>query len=248
MPLSLPATNNPLPPVNDARSVTHFQPHSLPSTRLLPIHEQPLPDRRTDADETVIASYKESGDFGYLLSQLCELNLALFQHPLQRERQTPKSQQQSISGSGNEASGQSPDDSHLDLSELGIGKLLKMTHELKELVTRMRAAEEGHSPDKSILDASTALMVLSCYTRFDTLFTRAIEILRRMRNRTQHLNDIHQLMPHLVIDGFCMSTCYDVHLDFVIHLCEQIHDRIKSCVCSGGRALAFKSTEAREAT
>ncbi len=64
-----------------------------------------------------------------LLSQLCELNLALYRHPLHGDKDKARSQARSSSSeSAGQASTQSTEDStawELSRSELGIGKLLE---------------------------------------------------------------------------------------------------------------------------
>lgn len=227
------STPNPLPAIAIARSLAPpaaFSSDGLPLTG----HDATIDEMATHID-------KEKDDSVRLLSQLSVLNVALYQHPLRRDRNNIWSQKQSSSESSHQASSHHAMDTpprDLNRSELGIGKLLEMTSQLQELVTRIRVVEEAQPPNG---DKSTALMALSCYIRFKTLYTRAIEILQRVRNRTQHLNDIHELIPNLVIDGSSMSNCYDVHLDLIINLCEQTHNRIKNCVQSGKRALGMKT-------
>ena len=108
-----------------------------------------------------------------------------------------------------------------------------MTCRLRDIVTRIRAPDEGAPQGSKRYDRSTALMVLSCYIRLDILYSRALEILRRARDSGQARGGTPQLqMPELVVDGFSLGQCPDLQLTFLIYLHEQAGDRIRSCIRS----------------
>ncbi len=174
-----------------------------------------------------------------LLTQLCELNVALFQHPLHREKDKPTSRTASVSDNGAtqpQATDAQPGDNssppELNLYDLSTGSLFEMTCRLKDIVTRIRALDEGTPQGPERYDRSTALMALSCYTRLDVLYSRALEILVHARNSGQALSSSHPQMPELIIDGFSMGRCLDLQLNFLIHLHEQAGERIRSCIRS----------------
>lgn len=194
-------------------------------------------DRDGDGDPMQLAAIDKGDEQIKLLTQLCELNVALFQHPLRLEKdkaapqrtidpadptQPPTDVQSAISPC-------SPD---LNLCDLGTGSLFEMTCRLKDIVTGIRALDEGAPQGPQRYDRPTALMALSCYTRLDVLYSRALEILLRARNSGQALNGAYPQMPELVIDGFSMGRCLDLQLNFLIHLHEQAGERIRSCIRS----------------
>ena len=198
----------------------------------------PTNHRDPDDDDDAMYFTTEKGDDQIkLLTQLCELNVALFQHPLHREKD--KAASRSTTGSENgtaqqQADAQPGDNSsppEMNLYDLSTGCLFEMTCRLKDIVTRIRALDEGTPQGPERYDRSTALMALSCYTRLDVLYSRALEILVHARNSGQVLNTQPQ-MPELIIDGFSMGRCLDLQLNFLIHLHEQAGERIRSCIRS----------------
>ncbi|AEO59672.1 hypothetical protein MYCTH_2308133 [Thermothelomyces thermophilus ATCC 42464] len=209
------------------------------------IHEgHPIDLATTKVEET-------SGDQEQiqLLTQLCELNVALFQHPLHRERDksylrpamTPNSDDMSQPQAGSSPSaGNSPASSDgssiadLNIGDLRTGSLFQLTCRLKDIITRIRAHDEATAHGPKRYDPSTALMALSCYTRLDLLFSRALDILVRLRNSGPIPESMRYLMPELVIDGFSMAGTLDLQLSFLIHLHEQARDRIRTCIRSAG--------------
>lgn len=179
-----------------------------------------------------------------LLTQLCELNVALFQHPLHQDRDATQSPKLSATESTNHApAGNSnlmgghplPD---LNVADLGIGNLLQMTAQLKELILGLQSLEHGTVKKGEGIDQSTKLMALSCYMRLDILYSHINQLLLQIRSGSRHLKDIDQLMVNLVIDGFSINKCYSVQLDFLIHLYKQAHEQIHSCIQSGGKGLS----------
>ncbi|KAL2151068.1 hypothetical protein VTH82DRAFT_6166 [Thermothelomyces myriococcoides] len=184
-----------------------------------------------------------------LLTQLCELNVALFQHPLRREREksyirpvmTPTSDDTSQPQPGSSSSGgNSPASSYgssvtdLNISDLRTGSLFELTCRLKDIIIRIRTFDEANANGPKRYDRSTALMALSCYTRLDLLFSRALDILVKLRNSGPIPESMRYMMPELVIDGFSMGNCLDLQLSFLIHLHEQARERIRSCIRSAG--------------
>jgi len=199
-------------------------------------------------DFTTVENGAPGDDQIQLLTQLCELNVALFQHPLHREKdkaglrtmmmashsesiaQQQSAEAQSADSSSNGSNGSSVVE--LNVSDLRTGNLFEMTCRLKDIVTRIRAQDEGAAQGPERYDRSTALMALSCYTRLDVLYSRALDILVRIRNNGPIPEGSHQMMPELVIDGFSMGRCLDLQLNFLIHLHEQARERIRSCIRS----------------
>ncbi|KIM94014.1 hypothetical protein OIDMADRAFT_21434 [Oidiodendron maius Zn] len=125
----------------------------------------------------------------------------------------------------------------LSVADLGIGKLLQSTTQLGDIVTGLRSLEDGNLQKGEGHDRSTTLMALSCYTRLDTLYSRTIELLLQVRNGNRHFKDEDRLKFDMVIDGFSISGCHNVQLDFLVYLYKQAHERIHSCIQSGGKAV-----------
>ncbi|KAK9415792.1 hypothetical protein SUNI508_10092 [Seiridium unicorne] len=172
-----------------------------------------------------------------LLTRLCDLNVALFQHALSRDNNPSTSSSQRAARRGESptqmSAAEPPADNNttppwdLSVSDLGIGKLLHMTYELKEIMPRIwQTNPEGH-------DRSTTLLALSCYTRLEILYSRSLDILLAVRNGEQQLRDVHLLTPGLSVDGFSLARCADLQLHFVIQLYQQTHTRIRNCIKSG---------------
>jgi len=178
-----------------------------------------------------------------LLTQLCELNIALFQHPLHHDKDktevgsrpatAPENTTQQPALADAQSAHSPPRSPDVSLADLGTGKLFEMTCRLKDIVTRIRTPEESAAQGPERYDRPTALMALSCYTRLDILYSRALEILIRTRNSCgQGLDGTHPQMPELIIDGFSMGRCLDLQLNFLIHLHEQAGERIRACIRS----------------
>ncbi|KAK4150306.1 hypothetical protein C8A00DRAFT_37087 [Chaetomidium leptoderma] len=253
-----PATNNAMPngtaAVNGSRPFSHQQNDLFAAT--LSNGSKPADGnnqtnhggRPDEEDHHMEFATVENGGAGddqiQLLTQLCELNVALFQHPLHRERdkaglrimmashaenitQQPPADAQSADSSSNGSSV-----AELNAGDLCTGNLFEMTCRLKDIVTRIRTQDEGAAQGPERYDRSTALMALSCYTRLDVLYSRALDILVRIRNNGPIPEGAHPMMPELVIDGFSMGRCIDLQLNFLIHLHEQARERIRSCIRS----------------
>lgn len=208
----------------------------------------------TDHLDFAVEEHGRAGDDHIqLLTQLCELNVALFQHPLHRENdkagvrtmmashlEKPTEQQPVDAPPGDSSSNHSSGSSIADLnvSDLRTGNLFEMTCRLKDIVTRIRAQDEAAAQGPERYDRSTALMALSCYTRLDVLYSRALDIMIRIRNNGSISESSRHLMPELVIDGFSMGRCVDLQLNFLIQIHEQARERIRSCIRSAeGTAL-----------
>ncbi|KAK6082970.1 hypothetical protein SCUP515_02204 [Seiridium cupressi] len=162
-----------------------------------------------------------------LLTQICKLNVGLLQHPLHADKDKTGSMRGLASANISQpAEENGPLSTNLKLSDLCIGKLLELTYQLKDLVARIRSREDGTPQKIECLDQSTALMVLSCYTRLEILYSRTLEILHQVRNGERQLKDANMLMSELVIDGFPVNGCYDLQLNFLVYLFEQTHDRL----------------------
>ncbi|KAK1749742.1 hypothetical protein QBC47DRAFT_395247 [Echria macrotheca] len=190
-------------------------------------------------DDHMQFSTDENGDSQIrLLTQLCELNVALYQHPLHREKDQATSRTtaawenttQSQAGDAQSAQNNSNRSHDLNLGDLGTGSLFKLTCRLKDTVTQIRALDEKTPKGPRRYDRPTALMALSCYTRLDVLYSRALEILMLARNTGPAANGTHNQMPELVIDGFSMGQCLDLQLNFLIDLHKQASDRIRACI------------------
>lgn len=196
-----------------------------------------------DDDHVQFATTHKEDDQIKLLTQLCELNVALFQHPLHREKDTAASRlalplESTTQPPSDAQPSDNPGSPELNLCDLGTGSLFEMTCRLKDIVTRIRALGEGTPQGPERYDRSTGLMALSCYIRLDVLYSRALKVLLHARNSGQALNGgralsgTHPKMPELIIDGFSMGRCLDLQLNFLIHLHEQAGERIRSCIRS----------------
>ncbi|AEO57478.1 hypothetical protein MYCTH_2303692 [Thermothelomyces thermophilus ATCC 42464] len=204
-------------------------------------------DEADQMDYTTVENGGPGDDQIQLLTELCELNVALFQHPLHREKdkaglrtmlashsENARPQQPAEAPSADSSSNGSNGSSVIELNarELRTGNLFEMTCRLMDIVTRIRAQEEAAAQGQERYDRSTALIALSCYTRLDVLYSRALDILVRIRNNGPIPEGSHHLMPELVIDGFSMKRCLDLQLNFLIYLHGQARERIRSCIRS----------------
>lgn len=201
-------------------------------------------NRREAKGDNHLLLAKGDDDHVQLLTHLGDLNVALFQHPLScKDKATPRTMLTTRSMSRTPADDQcdqypwSPD---LSLSDLGIGKLLKMTTQLQGIVTRIQSLADGTPREVKDHDRSTALVALSCYTRLDILYSRTIEVLLQVRQDGGQLKNIHLLMPGLAINGFSMGHCHDLQLDLLIWLYKKAYERIHSCISGGNKALLSK--------
>ncbi|KAL2159580.1 hypothetical protein VTH06DRAFT_2149 [Thermothelomyces fergusii] len=206
-----------------------------------------------ESDQMDFTNHAESGGAGddqiQLLTELCELNVALFQHPLHREKDKaglrtllashsdssrPQQAIDAASSADSSSSGSSGSSvmEELNASDLRTGNLFEMTCRLMDIVTRIRAHEEAAAQGQERYDRSTALIALSCYTRLDVLYSRALDILMRIRSNGPIPEDSNHRMPELVIDGFSMKRCLDLQLNFLIYLHGQARERIRSCIRS----------------
>lgn len=162
--------------------------------------------------------------------------MALFQHPLYAKKDKLTSRTTFTSDTTghaptSNASGSEPPPPDLSVSDLRIGRVLEIPQQLKDVILRIRSLEDGTAHEEAEgYDRSTALLVMSCYTRLETLYSRTTAVLRRVRSGDQRLKDIHLLMPGLVIDGFSISKSYDLQLSCVIYLYDQAHERIRTCI------------------
>ncbi|KAF2721316.1 hypothetical protein K431DRAFT_72804 [Polychaeton citri CBS 116435] len=184
----------------------------------------------TQVDTTHLELEDDDGNIK-LLTRLCELNVALFKHPLNANKGTTLPHSIPTPDSTTHGPTQRHADSRrsmprdVSVSDLGIGKLLQMTYQLRDVISCIQYSEAR--------DRSTALLILSCYTRLGKLYSRTLEILRQVRGSDQQLKDAHELMPGLAIDGFQLGKCYDLQLSFVIYLFEQVDDRLSNCIKRG---------------
>ncbi|KAH6634365.1 hypothetical protein B0J18DRAFT_17012 [Chaetomium sp. MPI-SDFR-AT-0129] len=190
-------------------------------------------------------------DHAQLLTQLCQLNVSLFQHPLHHNK--ARNHETATRNTPPQTDIQPP----FSLSDLRTGDLFQLTCRLKDIVTQLRAEDtestSAQGPTKHY-DRSTALMVLSCYTRLEILYSRAVEILMGARgsesnntvmdniNNHHHPTNTHEspagttaIMPELVIDGFSMGQCLDLQLGMLIQLHETARDKLRICIKTAER-------------
>ncbi|KAK2779012.1 hypothetical protein FQN53_001561 [Emmonsiellopsis sp. PD_33] len=177
------------------------------------------------------------------LTELCELNVSLYNHPLYADASSDTPQNPTRKSSPSPASATTSLAPPFRLPDLKIGQLLSMTAHLKNLVGNItsiqgRLSTEGQDigtgPMHSTFDRSTALIVLSCYARFNVIYTRTIDALREIRATGQTLGQVDYLMPTLSIDGFDLGLCHDVQLSFAIQLWERLLYRLRGCMRSCG--------------
>lgn len=193
-------------------------------------------------------------DHAQLLTQLCELNVSLFQHPLYYDKS--KNNETAARNIPPQTDIQSPS----SLSDLRTGDLFQLTCRLKDIVTQLRVQDTGSTSTQGstkYYDRSTALMVLSCYTRLEVLYSRAVEILTGARGggsnstiidniNNHHPTNTHEsssgtaaIMPELVIDGFSMGQCLDLQLGMLIQLHETARDKLRICIKTAERTSLY---------
>ncbi|KAK2809161.1 hypothetical protein FQN50_003996 [Emmonsiellopsis sp. PD_5] len=213
------------------------------ATNILAGENQPNDRPRVDHPED-----DESGNptkpYTKYLTELCELNVSLYNHPLYEDASSDTPQnctQKSPSASATTILAPS-----FRLPDLKIGQLLSMTAQLKNLVGNITSIQDrlptecqdlGTGPMQPTLDRSTALIVLSCYARFNVIYTRTIDALREIRATAQTLGHVDYLMPTLSIDGYDLGLCHDVQLSFAIQLCQRVLYRLRGCMRSCGEEL-----------
>lgn len=185
-------------------------------------------------DDAPQSSGKWVDNYVQLLTRLAELSVELYRHPLNRKKDKAQSH---LNESNPSSSPNLPNDdlklpSDLHLADLGIGKLLEMTSQLVSIVAGIRSMDSHAKAQREDHDRSTTLMVLSCYTRLDVLYTRSIHVLGQVRSGSSHIKDIHLLMPELTIDGFSIDRCYDIKLTVLLGLYEKAHESVRKCMKS----------------
>ncbi|KAI9035770.1 uncharacterized protein KD926_002920 [Aspergillus affinis] len=129
------------------------------------------------------------------------------------------------------------------LSDLQIGRLLSITVQLRNLVAEIASVDSEKSLDEAppgadhvSPDRSTALIVLSCYSRLDVIYTRDVDILRDVQRRGVPLRPSDRLMPSLAINGFSLASCHGIQLMFIIQLYEQTRDSIRESMRKCGES------------
>ncbi|KAI9037320.1 Zn(II)2Cys6 transcription factor domain-containing protein [Aspergillus affinis] len=192
-------------------------------------------------DHNKAHQHDRKDDYVQCLTQLCQLNVALYQHPLYANPGLGNAfhaQMMRTPASSGHSSPTSP-----CLSDLKMGRLLSMTVQLRNLVAGIASVDGGksldeapHGADHVSPDRSTALIVLSCYSRLDVIYTRAVDILRDVQRRGVPLRPSDCLMPSLAIDGFSLASCHGIQLTFIIQLCEQTLDSIRECMRKCGES------------
>jgi hypothetical protein len=226
--------------VQSSRSSTHLSRDNTTSTSTLVSegiignHVGISHNSAEDLDNGTVDSQDEEIQF---LTQMCELNVALFQHPLHASSTPSKSilhsrTNSSASHSTSRTGIGTNSTLRISVADLEIGRLLSMTVQLRNLLAQLRATYTVRSPefyDQTNVtqqrypsqDRSTALLTMSCYARLDLIYTHTIEALREIRTCNERFKDTYRLMPELAIDGFSVGSCQDLQLDFAIRLCER---------------------------
>lgn len=87
----------------------------------------------------------------------------------------------------------------------------------------------GASP-REPYDPSTALLVLSCYLRLKQVYGRALRILHQLLGRERESEDLPELLPDLVIEGFSLAGHQHLQLGVMVQLCEQMFNSIGPCL------------------
>ncbi|RAQ71779.1 hypothetical protein COH20_001506 [Aspergillus flavus] len=167
------------------------------------------------------------------LRELCELNIALFQHPLhassakdQNTAQSHTTLDTTSDSSGDASTTKKPS---FSVAELQIGQILSLTARIKKLV-----AENGGSERQFFQDRSTALLALGCYTRLELIYSRMLDTLQELQSCGEHLADIEPIMPDLSIDGFSLGGCRDVQLRFAMQICQEALERLRRSIGNSG--------------
>ncbi|MCJ1434195.1 hypothetical protein MMC27_003562 [Xylographa pallens] len=182
------------------------------------------------------------------VTQLFNLTVELCKHPLYNAAP------QSRSPPNPRTMTTPPDSTHsasetVHLADLEIGQLLSMTTQLSNLVAQIGSVNpQTFMKDPSPADTSgqkqrlqsrsTILLVLSCYSRLEMIFLSTIDALREVQKSGKRPEDLHRLLPRLVVDGFSFSTCQDLQLRFVVQLCEQALEIIRTTTGQCGKANA----------
>lgn len=180
------------------------------------------------------ASTPNSQEHLWCLKELCEINVALFQHPLHTgpipsQRKTYEQTMPTTTSASGSADTPTTGKPHFSVAELQIGQLLSLTARIKKLV-----AENGGSERQFFQDRSTALLALSCYTRLELVYSRMLDALHELQNSGQHLTDPEPLMPDLSIDGFSLGKCRDVQLKFAIQICQEALKMLRQSIGISG--------------
>lgn len=167
------------------------------------------------------------------LRELCELNIALFQHPLhassakdQNTAQSHTTLDTTSDSSGDASTTKKPS---FSVAELQIGQILSLTARIKKLV-----AENGGSERQFFQDRSTALLALGCYTRLELIYSRMLDTLQELQSCGEHLADTEPIMPDLSIDGFSLGGCRDVQLRFAMQICQEALERLRRSIGNSG--------------
>ncbi|EED17264.1 hypothetical protein TSTA_023180 [Talaromyces stipitatus ATCC 10500] len=138
--------------------------------------------------------------------QLCNLTIALSRHPLHPAAMSaaPPLLRRKI----------------VRVADLEIGRLLSMTAQLARIVP---VNDNASYPRQA---QSTILLILSCYSRLEAMFSSAVDALRELQKSEKPLDDSHPLMTGLVVDGFSLGTSQELQMRFIIQLCEQTRETI----------------------
>jgi hypothetical protein len=165
----------------------------------------------------------------HCLKELCEINIALFQHPL-HTRPTPGQNQtnsQTMPPTTNHpssADASSTSQPSFNVAQHELGRLLSLTARIKKLVS-----DNGGNGRQFFRDRSTALLALSCYTRLEVIYSRMLDALRVLQSSGRHLES-EPIMPDLSIDGFSLGNCRDVQLGFTMQICQEAQERLRQTI------------------
>ncbi|KAF7586607.1 hypothetical protein BBP40_008634 [Aspergillus hancockii] len=166
-------------------------------------------------------------DHLHCLKELCEINIALFQHLL-HANPTPGAtltHSQAMPPTTDNHSSADANRPSFSVADLELGQLLSLTARIKKL-----ASDFGGTEKQIFQDRSTALLALSCYTRLELIYSRMLDALRLLQSSGQHLRDSEPIMPELSIDGFSLGKCRDVQLGFAMQICQEAQDRLRQSV------------------
>lgn len=79
-------------------------------------------------------------------------------------------------------------------------------------------------------DASTTLLVLSCYLHLKELHSRSRRVLEHMMSQDVESDGLPELLPDLVVGGFSLAGHGRLQLGMTAKLCEQMFSSIGPCL------------------
>ncbi|KAI1475091.1 hypothetical protein F4774DRAFT_304217 [Daldinia eschscholtzii] len=152
---------------------------------------------------TKIDNVSIEGNASYV-KELSDVQVAIINHPLHDDSAT----------------------NQIRVAELQLGQLFTITSQLRDVTKQVISLTPEDISHRALRDNATVLLVLSCYSRLDFVYARAVDILRDVQSSNQNLDDSYQLISGFSIDGFSLDACKEFQISFVLQLCEQIRQRL----------------------